>query len=350
MGSDRIPPTPPLIEPVRTPLERPLWSVMIPSYNCSNYLRETLLSILAQDPGPDKMQIEVIDDHSTDADIEALVAGIGKGRIGFFRQEKNVGSLRNFETCLSRSIGQWVHLLHGDDLVRPGFYTEIENLFHQHPDAGAAFTGYHYIDEKGEILYPNQQLSDKPGIIDNWVTLIAQSQQIQPPAMVVKRQVYEQLGGFFGIHYGEDWVMWARISLHFPVVHSPRFLAQYRIHKTNITSRSFLSGQHIRDITKAIEIVQDYLPPEQRKKLKTLARKNFSIYFARTTDMIYHGYKVPKQALNQAWNALKMHKNITTVYFFCKISFKLLIRYKFNEVKSPDFLTESHSGNKTSTC
>jgi glycosyltransferase involved in cell wall biosynthesis len=305
---------------------------MIPSYNCSNYLREALLSVLTQDPGPEYMQIEVIDDHSTDTDVQALVAEIGKGRIGFFRQQENVGSLRNFETCLNRSIGHWVHLLHGDDLVQPGFYTEIEKLFHLYPQAGAAFTGYHYIDEKGEILFPNQHLADKPGIIDNWLPIIAQSQQIQPPAIVVKREVYEQLGGFFGMHYGEDWEMWVRISVHYPMAHSPKYLAHYRIHNTNITSRGFKSGQNIKDITTAIEIIQHYLPCEEKKKLKNLARKNFSVYFARSTDKVYYDYKNPRQALAQAWNALKMHRNATTFYYFFKIYTKLLIRYKFNSI------------------
>ena len=46
---------------------RPLWSVMIPTYNPRpDYLEETLHSVLQQDPGPEQMQIEVIDDRSTD--------------------------------------------------------------------------------------------------------------------------------------------------------------------------------------------------------------------------------------------------------------------------------------------
>lgn len=296
------------------------------------------MSILSQDPGPDKMQIEVIDDHSTDADVEALVLEIGKGRVGFFRQEKNVGSLRNFETCLNRSTGQLIHLLHGDDKVREGFYEEVEMLFQQFPEAGAAFTGYFHIGEKGEILYPHKALTNKIGTIDNWLYIIAQSQQIQPPAIVVKRKVYEQLGGFFGIHYGEDWEMWVRISTKFPVVHSPRRLAEYRIHASNITSNYFLSGQNMQDISQAIDTIQGYLPEDKKKELKRLARKNYSIYFAKTTDMVYHGYKTPRQALIQAKTAFAMHRNRITFYFICKIYFKLFIRYKFKMLRGPVFL------------
>ena len=125
----RTPTSPSAIAALSPSVKRPLWSVMIPAYNCSSYLRDAIKSVLAQDPGAEKMQIEVIDDCSTDEDVAALVAEIGKGRIGFFRQEKNVGSLRNFETCLNRSEGVLIHLLHGDDLVKPGFYREIEKLF-----------------------------------------------------------------------------------------------------------------------------------------------------------------------------------------------------------------------------
>lgn len=34
---------------------RPFWSVMIPTYNRPDYLKETLLSVLSQDPGSDKI-------------------------------------------------------------------------------------------------------------------------------------------------------------------------------------------------------------------------------------------------------------------------------------------------------
>jgi glycosyltransferase involved in cell wall biosynthesis len=61
------------------------------------------------------MQIEVVDDGSTDADKEALVKQTGKGRVEYYRQPENVGSLRNFETRLNRATGHYIHILHGDD-------------------------------------------------------------------------------------------------------------------------------------------------------------------------------------------------------------------------------------------
>jgi glycosyltransferase involved in cell wall biosynthesis len=119
--TERTPTSPPIIAPVTDQAHRPLWSVMIPVYNCLGYLQKTLSSVLAQDPGPEIMQIAVIDDCSSDGDVWALVQQLGKGRVEYFRQEQNRGSLRNFETCLNRSRGHWVHLLHGDDWVAPGF-------------------------------------------------------------------------------------------------------------------------------------------------------------------------------------------------------------------------------------
>lgn len=326
--SDRVPDSPPVIKPVDSTVVRPLWSVMIPTYNCANYLKRTLESVLLQDPGKEKMQIEVVDDNSTDADVEVIVTTVGKGRIKFYKQPENRGSLRNFETCLNRSHGQYIHLLHGDDYVEPGFYIEIENLFNQYPEAGVACTGFWYIDEKGNYLYPNTKIAGQPGILNNWLIILAQGQKLQPPAVAVKRSVYEHLGGFFGMHYGEDWEMWVRIAAHYPFAYTPLKLVKYRVHDENITAVSFQSGQHIKDMIKAINIIQSYLPANKKRKLKKLAQKHWSIYFAKTADMVYHRYQNPRQAIKQVRMALSINANIITIFFVLKMYLKMLIRYK----------------------
>jgi glycosyltransferase involved in cell wall biosynthesis len=331
--NERIPSEPPLILPVPPEVHRPLWSVMIPTYNCSQYLAATLQSVLVQDPGTELMQIAVVDDCSTDADVEALVAAIGKGRIEFYRQPENRGSLRNFETCLNRARGKLIHLLHGDDMAGEGLYTVTGALFEQYPQAGAVCTGFSYIDEKGEYLYTGNVLLPAPGIINDWLPAIAQQQKLQPPAVVVRRAVYEHLGGFFGIHYGEDWEMWVRIAAHYAVAYTPQLLAAYRVHTTNITSRYFQSCQHIKDIVTVINTIQPYLPVHQQRQLKRKAQHYWSLYFARTSDMTYHKYNSPRQALEQAVRSFLLHQNRVTAYFVFKMLLKLLIRYKQGERK-----------------
>jgi glycosyltransferase involved in cell wall biosynthesis len=330
---ERIPLTPPKIKPIEDSLPRPKWSVMIPTYNCIGYLKTTIESVLAQNIGADEMQIEVIDDHSTDGDVAALVAKVGKGRVGLFRQPENRGSLRNFETCINRARGQYVHILHGDDLIKPGFYKEIKSLFEKHPDAGAAFTDHIYIDELGRELYAERPILTEPGVPENWLSTIAMGQRIQPPAIVVKRSVYEDLGSFFAVHYGEDWEMWTRIASKYAMVHSPAHLARYRIHTGNITSRSFLSGQNVRDIRKVIDIIRNYLPEEKRYALTRQASRNFSIYFANVSHKIYHDYRNPRAALKHAGQALQMHFNKATVLSFAKLCVKCCIKYRQKEMK-----------------
>jgi glycosyltransferase involved in cell wall biosynthesis len=334
---ERIPLIPPEIKPVPNNITRPLWSVMIPAYNCGQYLIENIRSVLDQDPGEVRMQIEVIDDGSTDADVSALIQQIGKGRIGYYRQAQNVGSLRNFETCLNRARGQYIHLLHGDDKVKPGFYKEIEMLFIRFPEAGAAFTGFTFVDEKNTALYDNRELLNEPGILKNWLFEIARSQLVQPPAMVVKRLVYEKLGGFYAVHYGEDWDMWVRIAACYPVAHSPEKLALYRVHQNNITSRYFISGQAMTDAVKVVDMIQKQVPAEQRKQVKRFAMRHLAHYFSYTADKIYHVYGNPSVALEQSKRAMGLHFSFTTFLYWIKIRLKILIGYKMRTNKKWKF-------------
>ncbi|MEO8568938.1 MAG: glycosyltransferase [Ginsengibacter sp.] len=319
--NERIPKAPPEILPVSNIEDRPLFSVMIPSYNCIHYLKQTLETVLAQDPGKDLMQIEVVDDCSTDGDVAALVNQLGKGRVSFFQQSQNRGSLRNFETCLNRAKGYYVHLLHGDDLVKPGFYEEIKSLFNKYPEIGSAITNYNWVDENEIQSDSSLDLLLTSGVLDNWLYKIASRQMLQAPAVVVKRSVYEKIGGFFAVHYGEDWEMWIRIASQYKVAYSPKCLATYRDgHNSNISTKSILSGENFRDLSTVIDIVKNYIPESKRKSIRHLAKKNFSISYAKYSYKLFKkNHANEKIAVKLALGALKFNINIRSVYWASRL-------------------------------
>lgn len=248
---------------------RPLWSVMIPTYNCANFLRETLASVLAQDPGPETMQIEVVDDASTCDDPEAVVRELGRGRVGFHRQPRNVGHAANFRTCLERSRGHIVHLLHGDDMVAPGFYERLGEGFARAPEAGAAFCRHIYIQADGTRVWESEPEREDAGLLENWLGRIGVRQLIQTPSIAVRREVYERLGFFDPrLSWSEDWEMWVRIARHYPVWYEPGSLAFYRLHEASSTSSKLRSGETLRDVRRAVDIIQAYLPAEDAPALR----------------------------------------------------------------------------------
>ena len=224
------------IEPVKSNIKRPLWSVLIPTYNCATFLRETIESVLSQNINADNMEIIVIDDYSTLDDPKKVVEEVGKGRVKFVRQTQNVGKVRNYETGLQLSRGIYIHQLHGDDRVLPGFYKEMEILLHNSPKADAAFCRTVYIDEVGRWKQLTGMLQENDGIVNKLNEILFVKQVIQTPSMVVKRKVYEELGAFDRrFDCMEDWEMWFRISGKFRVATTNKVLAEYRTHSNNAT-------------------------------------------------------------------------------------------------------------------
>lgn len=279
----------PTIPPVADGEPRPLWSVMIPTYNCASYLRETLASVLAQDPGPDVMQIAVVDDHSTQDDPAAVVEELGRGRVEFYRQPHNVGLIKNFQTTLELSRGKLIHQLHGDDLVRDGFYQKLQRAFIENPEIGAAFCRHIIMDEHSHWQHISVLEQQECGVLpSSWLDLIAGFQRIQTPSIIVRREVYEKLGGF---DYrlatnAEDWEMWVRIAANYPVWYEVEPLAMYRKHSGSITKTNVKNGKYVQQMREAVKIFQGYLPKEKADKLYKTALRNCAFNALEIADSI----------------------------------------------------------------
>lgn len=326
----RIPDSPPVIKPLPAGTHRPQWSVMIPVYNCAPFLPILLESVLMQAFPEDEMQIEVIDDCSTDGDIKKIVEDIGKGRVGYYRQPQNVGSLRNFETCLNRSRGHLIHLLHGDDRLLPGFYTEMTATFAKFPQIGSAFCAHHHIDSVGNVRYQVDDKDTGPYILQNWLEILAERQRPQYVAMVVKRSVYEHLGAFYGVVYGEDWEMWARVAKYYKVAYNPKVLAQYRQHEESISGSSYETGKNIKDIAWVIERINSYLPDDKKKRLKNIARRNYAYYAFNRKYYLWQKNHNNQPGLKYFSTILKMHSDPRLLAKMAKFKIQMSV-YNFRK-------------------
>ncbi|MGB3510823.1 MAG: glycosyltransferase, partial [Microcoleaceae cyanobacterium] len=279
--------------------------VMIPTYNPTSTLEQTLNSVLEQAPNQNEMQIEVIDDYSTQVNVEEVVKKIGQGRISYYRQPQNLGLVDNWNDCIKRASGHWVHILHQDDLVLPGFYENLRRELEENSTIGAAFCRHYYIDENNNKKMLSPLEKENLGIISDWLEKIAVMQRIQCASIVVKRSVYEKLGGFFPeANSAADWEMWKRIAAYYPVSYEPQTLACYRLHSTSESSRLIKFGGNIADTRKSIEISESYLPPEKAKKLSTLAREHYAISATQIARQMLSFGKV-EVAMAQIKEALK---------------------------------------------
>ena len=263
------------IPPVEGHGFRPFWSVMIPTHEHGKYIAQALRSVLEQDEGPEQMQIEVIDDCSTKEDPYPVVRELAGDRVVFYRQPENVKHIRNFETCLRRSRGKWVHLLHGDDCVRPGFYKKMKSVIEKNSGIAAAFCRSIIMDEYGHWQHIDPLECKENRMLIDWLEEIAIYNRIRTPSMVVNRAVYEKLGGFDArLSYTEDWEMWARIATFYPIGYETEPLAVYRRHSASSTARHKKTGANLRDMKKAISIILQYVPEKSVKKIGKMALRH----------------------------------------------------------------------------
>jgi glycosyltransferase involved in cell wall biosynthesis len=272
-----IPTVPRILPAAATPF---LWSVMIPCYNAPpDYLAATLRSVLQQDPGRELMQIEVIDDASPNGAPVELVKKIAGDRVTVQREEKNRGLAGIWNRCIERAQGRWVHILHQDDLVRPGFYEKFKVGAESPAAPGLMYCRHAFIDGQGKLGWLSDLEAEQPGCLPDALPRQVRKQLIQTPSVVVRRAAYEAVGGFRSdLCFTLDWEMWCRLAQKFPVWFEPEVLAHYRLHAGAETSRLRLAGQDIEDVCKCIEIISGYIAdPATAADARRAARRRYAL-------------------------------------------------------------------------
>jgi glycosyltransferase involved in cell wall biosynthesis len=307
----------PKIEPVSETEKRPLWSVMIPTFNDGDYIIECIKSVLAQAPDPETMQICVCDDCSVDQNTSQKIKEIAGNRVEYYRHPQQVGHIRNFNTCLHKAKGHLVHILHGDDQLRLGFYEKLTRVFESNQDIGAAFTRFIYIDDKGHWRALSGLEMDKPGIFHSFLPQVAVRHFILSAAMVVRRQVYENVGGFCPqVPSYEDWDMWKRVGTVSSVWYDPYPFVLYRKHRQTMSIYNLDRHFTIDGISKSIELSRSYLPLHSREKWIKQA-KQIGARLATQQGKAYVNQNKYRISWRYIERAFKLYPHpVTLVYFY----------------------------------
>ncbi len=240
---------------------RQFWSVMIPAYNPNrDYLEQTLRSVLVQDSGSAQMQIEVVDDCSPKVDVAAMVREIAGDRIKVSQTSKNLGLAGCWNTCIERSRGEWVHILHQDDYVLPEFYQTLAKTAGRHPEIGLLATRSFFIDHENTILGVTPRLCGMENgsrKADDFFY----GTPIQCPGVVVKRSVYQAHGGFRSdLIFTLDCEMWARVISNAGGLVTSAVLACYRSSDGNETSRLKRYGKDLHDYERLNQLFASRYP------------------------------------------------------------------------------------------
>lgn len=122
--------------------ERPvLVSVIIPTYNRRNYIRESLDSVLAQDFYD--FEVIVVDDGSTDGTEEEVRPY--QDRICYTRQEnKGAGAARN--VGIRKARGQYIAFMDSDDLSRPHHLKCLSSFLDRNPECAMVVGNGGYLE------------------------------------------------------------------------------------------------------------------------------------------------------------------------------------------------------------
>lgn len=257
------------------------WSVVVPAHNCAHFVSETLAEVVEQLGGRDDAEIIVVDDASTD-EVEETVRAVGGSSVRYERNHENLGAVPTFNRCIELSRGEIVHILHGDDIVLPGFYVAMELALEGSP-ALAAMCRTRHIDGAGETLHETRRYREGTGIWAGAFEAFAVSNRVRAPGIVVRRSAYEAFGGFrTDLPHAADWELWTRMASHGPVVFVDEILAGYRKHDESDTAQRMVTGDNIRERVTAIGLISGHVPPKRRRTLTRKALAYSDVYAGRT--------------------------------------------------------------------
>lgn len=223
---------------------KPLVTVIGIAYNHAPLIKEALESVWAQTYEP--MQVILLDDASTDSSrqvIEELIAD--RGDITFLPHEKNRGYTATFNEGMALAKGEFIIDFALDDVMLPVFIEKsVAALASAGEKCGVSFTDAAYIDARSVETDQHYALLKKKGLITNMpqgdiFEMVLRRYFICTPTMVIRKTVFDRLGGYDEHLAYEDFDFWVRSSRYFRYVYTDEVLMKKRKLQTSMSANRY---------------------------------------------------------------------------------------------------------------
>jgi len=187
-------------------MDAPLVSVVIPTYNHVQFLREALVSVIAQTER--RWEALVINNFSED-DTEIMVSSLDDTRIKLFnfRNQGIIAASRN--TGIQRARGQFVAFLDSDDRWAPEKLRSCVRRLQNGVDLVCHAERWFGEGVSGRAVYYG------PSERGQFDSLLYQGNALSTSAVVIRRERLLECGGFSEdpkIVTAEDYDLWLRLA------------------------------------------------------------------------------------------------------------------------------------------
>lgn len=227
--------------------EKPLVSVVCLCFNQASFVRDAIYSVL--DQSYPNVELIVADDASTDRSKYAIRAIVSKlPQVRFLSLNENVGNCKAFNLALQYVRGKYVIDLAADDILLPNRIARgVEALEEKGDEYGVNFTNVEIVDNDTHHLrhhFPVNafgQAKEPPPQGDLYATLVARY-VVNPVSMLVRKSVFDKIGGYDDSLSYEDFDFWVRSSRDFKYCYTDEVLVQKRMHDENYSARQYVTG------------------------------------------------------------------------------------------------------------
>jgi glycosyltransferase involved in cell wall biosynthesis len=255
----------------------PLISIICISHNHAPYIEETLRSAISQTY--ENVEIILIDDGSSDGTpniIEKLK--IKNPKFVAILLSESKGNCRAFNKALNQSKGDYIIDLAADDLLMPERIAEGIACFQRSgKDYGVNFTDAAYIDASGRFMRYHYKRNKSGQLYENvpegsiYEELLSRY-FICTPTMMIRRSVFEHLGGYDENLAYEDFDFWVRSAKVTKYCYTDQVLVKKRILKDSLSTRQYKRNSQILKSTYLVCLKAEKLN-ETESERKALARR-----------------------------------------------------------------------------